>query len=77
MKQWIENYIKGMKATIDSIPVDFCEQIVRKLADVNKENRHIFYDINPAEFLEKIEGIAGTLRNCISVCCPGCCQPEP
>lgn len=41
-----------------------------------KEGRYIYYDVNPGEFLEKVEGIAGTLRTCISVCCPGCCEPS-
>ena len=40
-----------------------------------KESRYIYYDINADEFLEKVEGIAGTLRTCIAVCCPECCQP--
>ncbi len=40
-----------------------------------KESRYIYYDINASEFLDKVEGIAEKLRTCISVCCPGCCQP--
>ena len=34
------------------------------------------YQALAEEFLNKVEGIAGTLRTCISVCCPGCCQPK-
>ena len=41
-----------------------------------KESRYMYYAVNAAEFLDKVEGIAGTLRTCISVCCPGCCQLE-
>lgn len=41
-----------------------------------KESRFMYYDVSAEEFLDKVEGIAGTLRTCISVCCPGCCQPK-
>ena len=38
-----------------------------------KVSRHMYYSINASEFLEKVEGIAGKVRSCVTVCCPGCC----
>jgi DNA-binding transcriptional ArsR family regulator len=39
-----------------------------------KESRYIYYDVNAQEFLNKVEGISGKLRKCITICCPGCCE---
>ena len=39
-----------------------------------KESRYIYYDINAQKFLDKMEGISGKLRQCVTICCPGCCQ---
>ena len=41
-----------------------------------KETRYMYYDVNADEFLGKVETIAGKVRTCISICCPGCCQSE-
>lgn len=41
-----------------------------------KEGRYMYYDVNAGEFLDKFENIAGKIRTCISICCPGCCQPK-
>jgi DNA-binding transcriptional ArsR family regulator len=38
-----------------------------------KVSRHMYYSIDASEFLEKVEGIAGKVRSCMTVCCPGCC----
>ena len=38
-----------------------------------KVGRHMYYSIDALEFLEKVEGIAGKVRSCMTVCCPGCC----
>ena len=41
-----------------------------------KESRYMYYDVNATEFLEKVESIAGKIRTCVSICCPGCCQSK-
>ncbi len=38
-----------------------------------KVSRHMYYSIDASEFLDKVEGIAGKVRSCMTVCCPGCC----
>jgi D-sedoheptulose 7-phosphate isomerase len=42
MKQWISDYIKLQKATLDSIPVDAVAQLVEKLRVAHKEDRQVF-----------------------------------
>ena len=39
-----------------------------------KETRHIYYEINARAFLEKVEGIADKIRECMLACCPDCCR---
>jgi len=38
-----------------------------------KESRHMFYDVDASEFLNKVESIAGKINACVKVCCPDCC----
>ena len=39
-----------------------------------KENRHVFYDVNGQPFLEKLVDITEKIRRCIKECCPDCCK---
>ena len=42
MKQWISDYLKTHKTTLDSIPVDGVGQLVEKLRMALKEDRQVF-----------------------------------
>ena len=42
MKQWISDYLKTHKTTLDSIPVDGVGQLVEKLRVALKEDRQVF-----------------------------------
>ena len=39
-----------------------------------KENRHVFYDVNGQPFLEKLVDITEKIRTCMKECCPDCCK---
>ena len=39
-----------------------------------KENRHMFYDVNGQQFLEKLVDITEKIRKCMKECCPDCCK---
>ncbi|MDB4444134.1 winged helix-turn-helix domain-containing protein [bacterium] len=39
-----------------------------------KENRHVFYDVNGQPFLEKLVDITEKIRKCVKECCPDCCK---
>ena len=40
----------------------------------NKENRHVYYDVNGQSFLEKLVDISEKIRKCMKECCPKCCK---
>ena len=42
------------------------------ILNCEKENRHVFYEINGQAFLEKLENIAEQIRKSIPECCPSC-----
>ena len=42
MNQWISNYINAQKAALDSIPVEAVAQLIQKLQQALKDDRHIF-----------------------------------
>ncbi len=35
-----------------------------------KDGRHVFYEINGQNFLEKLEAIVANIKKCLAVCCP-------
>ena len=39
-----------------------------------KENRHVFYDVNGQPFIEKLLDITEKISKCVKECCPDCCQ---
>lgn len=39
-----------------------------------KENRHMFYNINGQPFIEKLVDIAEKIKKCMNECCPDCCK---
>ncbi len=39
-----------------------------------KENRHMFYDVNGQPFLEKFVDITEKIKTCMEECCPDCCK---
>lgn len=39
-----------------------------------KETRHMFYEINGTEFIDKLEHITDQIKKCIAECCPDCCK---
>ena len=39
-----------------------------------KENRHVFYNVNGQPFLEKLVDITEKIRKCMKECCPDCCK---
>ena len=39
-----------------------------------KENRHMFYDVNGQPFLEKLVDITAKIKRCMNECCPDCCK---
>ena len=39
-----------------------------------KENRHVFYNVNGQPFLEKLVDITEKIRKCVKECCPDCCK---
>ena len=39
-----------------------------------KENRHVFYDVNGKSFIEKLIHIADKIKDCMEKCCPDCCK---
>jgi DNA-binding transcriptional ArsR family regulator len=41
------------------------------LLKTEKEGRHVFYEVNGPTFLERLEDIVASIKNCLSVCCPG------
>ncbi len=38
-----------------------------------KENRHVFYDVNGQTFLEKLVDITEKIEKCMKECCPDSC----
>jgi DNA-binding transcriptional ArsR family regulator len=40
------------------------------LLKTDKEGRHVFYEINGATFLEKLETIVASIKKCLAECCP-------
>lgn len=42
MNQWIADYLRAQKAALDSIPPDAVAEIIGKLRDALRDNRHIF-----------------------------------
>jgi len=39
-----------------------------------KENRHMFYDVNGKPFIEKLADITEKIKKCMNDCCPDCCK---
>ena len=39
-----------------------------------KENRHVFYDVNGQPFIEKLVDITEKISKCMKECCPDCCK---
>ena len=39
-----------------------------------KENRHVFYNVNGQPFIEKLVDITEKIRRCMKECCPDCCK---
>jgi DNA-binding transcriptional ArsR family regulator len=39
-----------------------------------KENRHVFYNVNGRPFIEKFVDITEKIRKCLEECCPDCCK---
>jgi DNA-binding transcriptional ArsR family regulator len=39
-----------------------------------KENRHVFYNVNGQPFIEKFVDITEKIRKCMNECCPDCCK---
>lgn len=39
-----------------------------------KEARYVFYEIDGAAFVDKLETITAQIRACMQQCCPGCCE---
>ncbi len=39
-----------------------------------KENRHVFYNVNGQPFLGKLVDITEKIRKCMKECCPDCCK---
>ncbi len=39
-----------------------------------KENRHVFYNVNGQPFIEKLVDITEKIRKCMNECCPDCCK---
>lgn len=44
------------------------------ILDCEKETRHMYYEVNGTNFIEKLENITNQIRRCISECCPSCCK---
>ena len=42
------------------------------ILNCEKENRHVFYEINGQAFIEKLENITEQIRKSIPECCPSC-----
>jgi DNA-binding transcriptional ArsR family regulator len=42
------------------------------ILNCEKENRHMFYEINGEAFLERLENITEQIRKSIPECCPSC-----
>ncbi|HEY3761926.1 MAG TPA: SIS domain-containing protein [Verrucomicrobiae bacterium] len=42
MKQWISDYMRAQKAAHDSVPVDAVAELIGKMKQALKEDRHIF-----------------------------------
>ncbi len=39
-----------------------------------KENRHVFYNVNGQPFLDKLVDITAKINKCMKECCPDCCK---
>ncbi len=37
-----------------------------------KETRHVYYEIDGALFLDKLESMTHQIRECMPICCPNC-----
>lgn len=46
------------------------------ILDCEKENRHMFYSLNAAVFLERFMNITDLIKTCIKECGPICCKPK-
>lgn len=44
------------------------------ILNCEKETRHMYYEVNGTNFIEKLETITGQIRQCIEECCPSCCK---
>jgi DNA-binding transcriptional ArsR family regulator len=39
-----------------------------------KENRHVFYNVDGQPFIEKLVDITEKTKKCMKECCPDCCR---
>ena len=44
------------------------------ILNCQKENRHVFYDVNGKPFVEKLIHITEKIKECVEKCCPDCCK---
>ncbi len=44
------------------------------ILNCEKETRHMYYEVNGTNFIDKLENITGQIRRCIHECCPSCCK---
>ena len=44
------------------------------ILNCEKETRHMFYEVNGTNFIDKLENVTGQIRQCINECCPSCCK---
>ena len=44
------------------------------ILNCEKETRHMFYEVNGTNFIDKLENITKQIRQCINECCPSCCK---
>jgi DNA-binding transcriptional ArsR family regulator len=42
------------------------------ILNCEKENRHVYYEVNGQAFLERLENITEQIRKSIPECCPSC-----
>ena len=44
------------------------------ILNCEKETRHMYYEVNGTNFIDKLETITNQIRQCIAECCPSCCE---
>ena len=44
------------------------------ILNCEKETRHMYYEVNGTNFIDKLESITSQIRQCIDECCPSCCK---